>query len=407
MVDGKALTHEYEVGRVIACNDRVMLFDDMGMGKTVSVLIGLKKASEGLGRAYKAVVCAPPTILYQWAGEAADWAREFNVAVVSGNKETRSQIYEYFKSFDGNIILITSYGVFLKDPFYKEVLPDALVLDEAVLLRNKRSKLFQFVASIIHGIEKVVVMSGNVDMFTDGQFYDLASMLFPGIIKCPKAGIISLLGERYQDGSIDMFVNKSPVIRPSGLYLSDEQNDKLYELDVEWNRYEKLGGNNRANILNKRRSVMNSLRIFDPMGCMSQKESFMLNIVQAVEARHDKVVVYCPDVKFFKVLKKDLAESDVKHVAVSGEMPIEIRERNLRLFHDDPGISCILLSGVGRFGLNLQEASELVCMDFRKGKQDLLQVIGRLNRIGQKNNVVCHVPYYIGTDEERKVKVLR
>ena len=87
-------------------------------------------------------------------------------------------------------------------------------------------------------------------------------------------------------------------------------------------------------------------------------------------------------------------------------MPINIRNRNLGLFKFDGSVKCLLLSGVGKFGLNLQMADTLICMGVPKGKFDLTQVIGRLNRINQREKVVCYIPYHQDTVEEKLIKSL-
>jgi ATP-dependent helicase HepA len=50
---------------------------------------------------------------------------------------------------------------------------------------------------------------------------------------------------------------------------------------------------------------------------------------------------------------------------------------------------------------NFQFASDLILFDLPANPDVLEQRIGRLDRIGQENRIQIHVPYLIGTAQER------
>ncbi|ACJ27390.1 SNF2-like:Helicase [Shewanella piezotolerans WP3] len=65
------------------------------------------------------------------------------------------------------------------------------------------------------------------------------------------------------------------------------------------------------------------------------------------------------------------------------------------------GAQALICSEIGSEGRNFQFASHLVLFDLPLNPDLLEQRIGRLDRIGQKNDVEIHLPYLAGTAQER------
>ncbi|WLF83108.1 RNA polymerase-associated protein RapA [Moraxella sp. ZY210820] len=65
------------------------------------------------------------------------------------------------------------------------------------------------------------------------------------------------------------------------------------------------------------------------------------------------------------------------------------------------GAQILLCSEIGSEGRNFQFASDLVLFDLPANPDILEQRIGRLDRIGQKHRIQIHVPYVMGTAQER------
>ncbi|MCU4413193.1 RNA polymerase-associated protein RapA [Acinetobacter sp. WU_MDCI_Axc73] len=126
-----------------------------------------------------------------------------------------------------------------------------------------------------------------------------------------------------------------------------------------------------------------------------------------------------------EVLRKDLKHKKVLLIARSGPV-VEALENALRLhagirtamFHegmsllerdqaaayfaeDSYGAQILLCSEIGSEGRNFQFASDLILFDLPANPDVLEQRIGRLDRIGQENRIQIHVPYLLGTAQER------
>ncbi|WP_025820795.1 RNA polymerase-associated protein RapA [Shewanella marina] len=68
---------------------------------------------------------------------------------------------------------------------------------------------------------------------------------------------------------------------------------------------------------------------------------------------------------------------------------------------EEGGAQALICSEIGSEGRNFQFASHLVLFDLPLNPDLLEQRIGRLDRIGQKNDVQIHLPYLAGTAQER------
>ncbi|MCE9685845.1 RNA polymerase-associated protein RapA [Shewanella sp. AS16] len=68
---------------------------------------------------------------------------------------------------------------------------------------------------------------------------------------------------------------------------------------------------------------------------------------------------------------------------------------------EEGGAQALICSEIGSEGRNFQFASHLVLFDLPLNPDLLEQRIGRLDRIGQKNDIQIHLPYLQGTAQER------
>jgi ATP-dependent helicase HepA len=76
------------------------------------------------------------------------------------------------------------------------------------------------------------------------------------------------------------------------------------------------------------------------------------------------------------------------------------RDRNAAWFAGEPEVRILLCSEIGSEGRNFQFAHHLVLFDLPLNPELLEQRIGRLDRIGQTQDVHVHVPYLRGSPQE-------
>lgn len=86
------------------------------------------------------------------------------------------------------------------------------------------------------------------------------------------------------------------------------------------------------------------------------------------------------------------------------ELTIVQRDRNAAWFSEADGARLLLCSEIGSEGRNFQFAHHLVLYDLPLHPELLEQRIGRLDRIGQTEDIQIHVPFLKGSSEEAYVR---
>lgn len=97
-------------------------------------------------------------------------------------------------------------------------------------------------------------------------------------------------------------------------------------------------------------------------------------------------------------------EYALKVVAFHEGLPLLARDRNAAYFEDPDGATILLSSEIGGEGRNFQHAKHLILADLPADPDVLEQRIGRLDRIGQANDIEIHVPFQAESNEERLLR---
>jgi len=79
---------------MLACAGQMVLADDVGCGKTVQAILGLRRLADAGHEVFPVVVVAPKSVLHQWADEWAIWWPEPEVRVVDGSATKRRRQLE-------------------------------------------------------------------------------------------------------------------------------------------------------------------------------------------------------------------------------------------------------------------------------------------------------------------------
>lgn len=114
------------------------------------------------------------------------------------------------------------------------------------------------------------------------------------------------------------------------------------------------------------------------------------------ENKREKALVICAEASTAIALEEYLnLREGIRTAAFHEGMSLINRDRAAAYFADlELGAQVLICSEIGSEGRNFQFASHLVLFDLPLSPDLLEQRIGRLDRIGQRNNVEIHVPYY-------------
>lgn len=118
--------------------------------------------------------------------------------------------------------------------------------------------------------------------------------------------------------------------------------------------------------------------------------------------RRQKSLVICSDAETAQSLEEYLRLRKGLLTAVFHEgLSLIERDRAAAYFADlEDGAQVLICSEIGSEGRNFQFAHHLVMFDLPVNPDLLEQRIGRLDRIGQLNDVNVHVPYYVASAQE-------
>lgn len=121
------------------------------------------------------------------------------------------------------------------------------------------------------------------------------------------------------------------------------------------------------------------------------------------DLKHKKVLLIARSGPVVEALENALrVHAGIRTAMFHEGMSLLERDQAAAYFAEDSyGAQILLCSEIGSEGRNFQFASDLVLFDLPANPDVLEQRIGRLDRIGQENRIQIHVPYLIGTAQER------
>ncbi len=120
-----------------------------------------------------------------------------------------------------------------------------------------------------------------------------------------------------------------------------------------------------------------------------------------------KVLVFTEATDTLHALQARLRHGGVEALGYHGELALAERDRQVARFRDPDGPRVLLSTEVGGEGRNFQFAHHLINYDLPWSPSTMEQRIGRLDRIGQTQNVEIHVFDAAGTFSADVLQVLR
>ena len=101
-----------------------------------------------------------------------------------------------------------------------------------------------------------------------------------------------------------------------------------------------------------------------------------------------KIVVFSFFKRTLEYLRRELSRAGISSALIHGDVPARERQKHIREFWEDSGLTVFFSSEVGAEGLDLQVANVLFNYDLPWNPMRVEQRIGRLDRYGQKNDKI-------------------
>ena len=411
---------------------RCLIADDMGLGKTIQAIAAAEVLAQAAG-IERVLVVAPTSLKHQWDQEIEKFTGR-QAVVVEGSLARRAELYATDSFFK-----LTNYDVVHRDlPAIRRWQPDLIILDEAQRIKNWKTRTAQSVkqlesrfAFVLTGtplenrLEELHSIIEFVDRFRLGpmfRFLDehqhvddhgrvvgyrnlskISQTLEPILIRRTKDKVLDDLPPRLEKS---FFV---PMTKEQMEY-HEENRETVARVVQKWRKF---GFLNEADQLRLRIALQNMRMSCDSTYLLDQKTDHGLKADELAELLEEifednqaKVVVFSQWLRMHEVVMRRLERRKWPHVLFHGGVPGQKRKDLVRRFKEDPACRLFLSTDAGGVGLNLQNASAVICMDQPWNPAVLEQRIGRVHRLGQHRPV--RVVHFIaqGTIEEGMLGLL-
>ncbi len=440
----------HEVGKRIA--PRVLLADEVGLGKTIEA--GLIIHQQLLtGKAERVLILVPDSLQYQWMIELR---RRFNLNFALFDLVRTAAIKEHDPEqnvFATEQCIIAGIDLLLDHhDLYDQAMEagfDLLVVDEAHHLHwneetggNEKYDLIADFSEVTSGVmlltatpEQLGVQShfarlrlldpdrfDDLDDFISGQEAFAQTAAVAGVLiedKPLSGGQIAALSDllaiseeelgainedeklrahalnelldRHGTGRV-LFRNTRESVK--GFYGRSRQAHPL-PLPEAWVDNYQTTGKLREQLWGEENQPDGGWLEDDP------RVPWLIDILKG-ELKHQKVLLIARSGATVESLEAVLRlHAGIKTAIFTEQMTLLERDQASAFFADSEGAQILLCSEIGSEGRNFQFASQLILWDLPANPDTLEQRIGRLDRIGQTQQIMLHVPYVKGTAQER------
>ncbi len=401
------LAHQLFVASSVAkrSHPRVLLADEVGLGKTIEagLIIHQMLITERIARV---LILVPDSLVYQWFVEML---RKFNLSFTTINQETPLEMGS--NPFTENELIILNIGLLKGSDMARKLMDEAsfdlVVVDEAHLIKwspKEVSPEYKIVESISSRSPGLLLLTATPEQLgMEGHFARL-KLLDP---------------DRFFDYGkfLEETENYASVADVARALLAKNETEKINRLLDEH-------GTGRIFFRNTRQNMMKNnahfpKRVLNPY-LIDEKKIYHLSIkddssdsdlfeakaewlVRFVEKfKNDKVLLICRSKTKVMILEKLLRESipGFEIGVFHSDLSFVARDRQAAFFADPEGANILLCTEIGSEGRNFEFASHLILFDLPIIPEILEQRIGRLDRIGQKQDIQIHVPYAKESFEE-------
>ncbi|WP_026376372.1 RNA polymerase-associated protein RapA [Aestuariibacter salexigens] len=435
------IPHQLHIAREVGqrAAPRVLLADEVGLGKTIeAALIIQQQLFNGL--AQRVLIIVPDSLVHQWLVELL---RKVNLSFSVFDEERFSAVSEEQQNpFDNEQLILCSLDFLAHHQGANEAVIasqwDLVVVDEAHHLRwdeHHPSTEYQLVETLAAATRGILLLTATPDQLghmshfarlrlldparfhsytefveQENQYAQLADAVTPLLSDAPLSdsqlavleGFVGVATMQECDVSSD--VEKQRLLQTlidrhgtgrmlfrnsrAGIAGFPQRQLHAYPLDMP-EQYTELTYNRLAQRL-------------VPETCLDKHDWIEWDTRVGwwhellASLRPAKVLTICASASTARALAESLrTQTGIRHTVFDESMSIIERDKAANYFaQQEDGAQVLICSEIGSEGRNFQFAHHLVLFDLPLLPDLLEQRIGRLDRIGQKQDVQIHVPYF-------------
>lgn len=389
-----------------------IIADEMGLGKTLQAISTAVFKKEHFDFEKTLVVC-PASLKSQWKSEIEKFTDE-KAIVVEGLPVDREQIYQQNDAY----FVIVNYEMVLRDVnAINKAGFDFVILDEAQRIKNYET----ITSEAIKRIKKkhALVITGTpienklIDLFSIVEFvrpnflaplweFSQQHCYFDQKIKNKITGYYNLQALKERLRPLLIRREKRDVI---------EQLNKVTHIDVPVNmsdlqrEYHASAAHNVARILSKRYRTPYDMQMLTKhlqtmrMACDSSylvdletnESPKLLELQEILLEKLDlsnnqrKVIIFSEWKRMNRIIGKMLMQNGIGFTELNGSVPVAKRKKLIAEFEENSNCRIFLSTEAGGAGLNLQVADTVINFELPWNPAKKNQRIGRIDRLGQKN----------------------
>lgn len=432
------LPHQVYIAQEVAKRHapRVLLADEVGLGKTIEAGMILHHQIH-TGQAQKILVLVPESLVHQWLVEML---RRFQLSFSVFNQQRILDSLEEGNPFETEQRILCHIGLFEANAEARQLALesdwDLVVVDEAHHLEwqeNKASPAYQFVEKLSNKAKGLLLLTATPEQVgVEGHFARLR-LLDPARFHSLDQFIEEQKHYTELNAVVKQLMSDNPLtedmVSLMSHYLGDSSLDQGRSVDAIIDDLLDRHGTGRVLFRNTRHAIQGF-----PQRCVNAYPMQYPALYQGIDGRlalcpenmlsdeswlvgdqrvqwlidflksnkTEKVLVICHYAETALALDKHLnLRSGIRSASFYEGLTLIERDRAAAYFADtDGGAQTLICSEIGSEGRNFQFAHHLVLFDLPENPDLLEQRIGRLDRIGQTEDIQLHVPYFEGTAQE-------
>jgi len=421
----KPFDHQRTTAEFLTLNKRAYCFNDLGSGKSNSVIWAADYLLS-LGVIHRVLVICPLSIMdAAWRRDLFKTAMHRSVAIAHGDREQRTNIIKG----GAEIVIINYDGVGIVEKHIAAGGFDLIVLDEMTFIKNAQTSRWKAINRLIKPTTWIWGLTGTPAAQSPVDAYGLAKMMNPASV--PRA--FNAFRDMVQiKQSMYTYTNRleaadivhkilQPAIRftkeecldlPELLYQTREvplsiQQAKYYKLLKKEMLVEAAGveisAANAAVAMNKLLQLSSGCAYSDTGEVIEfdikGRTEELLDIVS--EASH-KVIVFVMFRHTIEVVQKALTDAGHSVEVIHGGIPVRKRAEIFNNFQTkaDPKI-LVIQPQAAAHGVTLHAANLIVWWGITLSLETYKQANARIHRAGQIN--ACTVVHLVGSAVEKKV----
>ncbi len=432
-------------------NGTGLLADEVGLGKTITAGIVIKECI-ARGFVKKVLILTPPSLVDQWVNELRD---KFKLAFTVIEHESDWPKVEYAIASMDRVKVYDKANEKFKHNLAHEVSWDLLIVDEAHKLKDKNTRRWEFVDKMQK--KRFLILTATPFQNDLLELYNLLHLLkrghlgtinefkkeffYKGNKRHPlnprelKRKLDEVMIRRRRDETRVDYKQRMPRI--VAVELSKEEFEIYNDICTLLKKhYFSVNGNQISGrliifsllpkVTSSSRSAMESLltiaedekyhsetrqmarNILDRYKNV-QKDSKIEKLIELVKGIQEdepgaQILIYTKHPTTLRYIVEKLKPFNLSIVEYMGGLTREERQERIQAFRN--GANILISTETGAEGLNFQFCHNLINYDLPWNPMSVEQRIGRLDRIGQKHDIMIYSLATKDTMEERVVDLI-